>query len=79
MMNKAVSHSDMESFVFAKATKPDVLPGIKVYYLSTKYWDFFRRRFFGDILKMLMFPEVSKEDSKISIILCVTMRVFDEN
>lgn len=70
--------------VFTEAAKPGVLLGIKVYYLSTEYWDFFRRSFFGGqrnvtILKMLISPEVSKKDAKIGIILCATMRVFDEN
>lgn len=32
-MNKVVSHSDMQNSS-TKAAKPDVLPGIKVYYLS---------------------------------------------
>lgn len=75
LMSTAVSHSDVESSAFTKATKPGILPGIKVYCLSTKYWDFFRGRFFGGILKMLMLLKVSKEDSKISIILWLCYQV----
>lgn len=74
--------------VFIKAAKLDVLPGIMVYCLSTEYWDFFRRMFLvflGEgqgnvtILKMLMFPDVSRKDPKIGIILCAAMPVFGEN
>ena len=50
-------HGDVESAVFPQATKPEVLPGVKVYYLPRKYWDFLRGKFFGGILKMLMFPQ----------------------
>lgn len=69
-----------------KAAKSDVLPGIKLCYLSTDKWDFFRNFCFVfvlqrnfTILKMLMSPEVSKKDSKIRIILWLCHHaLFDE-
>lgn len=68
--------------LFTKAAKPDVLPGVKVYSVY-RILRFLQGTFFGQrnftVLKMLLSAEVSKKDSKIGIIVCVTMHVFDEN
>lgn len=78
-MNKAVSHGDMQSSVFTRATKPDVLPGIKG---TVCLWNtaISSAVFLGQgnftILKMLMSPEVSKEDSKINYSLVVLACVY---